>query len=64
MIQSFLARGALKFLLRRLTLAPNMLFDGVTNRTEPRTAGQWIKYLVVAAIALFLVWWMMRVYVL
>jgi len=36
----------------------------VTNRTEPRTVGQWIKYLVVATIALFLVWWMLRVYVL
>jgi hypothetical protein len=34
------------------------------NRTEPRTVGQWIRYLVVAAIALFLVWWMLRLYVL
>jgi hypothetical protein len=34
------------------------------NRTEPRTAGQWIRYIVVALIALFLVAWMMRVYVL
>jgi hypothetical protein len=34
------------------------------NRTEPRTVGQWIRYLVVAAIALFLVWWMLRSYVL
>ena len=33
-------------------------------RTEPRTARQWIRYLVVAVIALFLVWWMLRVYVL
>ena len=36
----------------------------VENRTEPKTAGQWIRYVVVAAIALFLVWWMLRVYVL
>ena len=36
----------------------------VDNRTEPRTARQWIRYLVVAVIALFLVWWMLRVYVL
>jgi hypothetical protein len=36
----------------------------VTNRTEPRTVGQWIKYLVIATIALILVWWMLRVYVL
>ena len=34
------------------------------NRTEPRTVSQWIRYLVVAAIALFLVWWMLRLYVL
>ena len=36
----------------------------VDNRTEPRTARQWIRYLVIAVIALFLVWWMLRVYVL
>jgi len=34
------------------------------NRTEPKTVGQWIRYVVVAAIALFLVWWMLRLYVL
>jgi hypothetical protein len=36
----------------------------VTHRTDPRTAGQWIRYVVVALIALGLVWWMLRVYVL
>jgi hypothetical protein len=36
----------------------------VTNRTEPKTVGQWIRYIVVAVIALFLVWWMVRLYVL
>ena len=35
----------------------------VANRTEPKTLGQWIRYLVVAVIALFLVWWMLRLYV-
>lgn len=34
------------------------------NRTEPKTLGQWIRYIVVAVIALFLVWWMLRLYVL
>jgi hypothetical protein len=34
------------------------------NRTEPKTIGQWIRYIVVGAIALFLVWWMLRVYAL
>ena len=31
------------------------------NRTEPKTTWQWIRYLVVAIIALGLVWWMLRV---
>jgi hypothetical protein len=35
----------------------------VQNRTEPKTPGQLIRYLVVAGIALFLVWWMLRLYV-
>jgi len=36
----------------------------VENRTEPKTARQWVHYIVVAIIALFLVWWMLRLYVL
>ena len=36
----------------------------VPNRTQPKTVAQWIRYLVVAMIALFLVWWMLRLYVL
>jgi hypothetical protein len=36
----------------------------VQNRTEPKTFSQWVRYLVVAAIAIFLVWWMLRLYVL
>jgi hypothetical protein len=35
----------------------------VPNRTEPKTFAQWIRYIVVAAIAIFLVWWMLRLYV-
>jgi hypothetical protein len=35
----------------------------VPNRTEPRTPREWIRYLVVAAIALYLVWWMLRLYI-
>jgi len=26
--------------------------------------GQWVRYIVVALIAIFLVWWMLRLYVL
>jgi hypothetical protein len=35
----------------------------VNNQTEPKTVRQWIRYVIVAVIALFLVWWMLRVYV-
>ena len=45
-------------------LAPTCYHGPVDNRTEPKTLGQWIRYVVVAIIALFLVWWMLRVYVL
>jgi hypothetical protein len=34
------------------------------NRTQPRTIGQWIRYIVIAAIALLLVWMMLHIYVL
>ncbi len=30
------------------------------NRTEPKTVWQWIRYLVVAVIAIWLVIWMLR----
>ena len=46
------------------SLSPTCYDQPVDNRTEPRTARQWIRYLVVGVIALFLVWWMLRVYVL
>ena len=32
----------------------------MANRTQPRTAGEWIRYIVVAIIALWLVVWMLR----
>jgi len=35
----------------------------VENRTEPKTVGQWIRYIIMAVIALVLVWTMLRVYV-
>jgi hypothetical protein len=36
----------------------------VQNRTEPKTPTQWVRYIIVAVIALFLVGWMLRLYVL
>lgn len=34
------------------------------HQTEPKTPGQWLGYIFFAAIALFGVWWMLRLYVL
>jgi hypothetical protein len=31
------------------------------NRTQPTTVGQWIRYIVVAAVAIWLVIWMLRI---
>jgi len=33
----------------------------MANRTEPKTLGQWVRYVVVAAIAIWLVIWMLRI---
>jgi hypothetical protein len=33
----------------------------MANRTEPKTIGQWIRYVVMAVIALWLVVWMLRI---
>jgi len=32
----------------------------MANRTEPKSVGQWIRYIAVAGIALWLVLWMLR----
>jgi hypothetical protein len=34
------------------------------NQTDPKNPGQWVRYIVFAVIALFLVYVMLRVYVL
>ena len=33
------------------------------NFGKPKTAGDWIVHLAGAAVAIFLVWWMLRLYV-
>jgi hypothetical protein len=33
------------------------------NFGRPKTPGQWIGHLFLAVVALFLVWWLLRVYV-
>jgi fatty acid desaturase len=34
------------------------------NFGKPKTAGDWIVHIAGAIVAIFLVWWMLRVYVL
>ncbi len=41
----------------------NRYYRSMQNRTEPRTPWQWIRYIVVAIIALCLVGLMLRMYV-
>jgi hypothetical protein len=36
----------------------------VFNFGKPKTAGDWIAHALLVAVAMFLVWWMLRVYVL
>ena len=33
----------------------------MANRTEPKTLNEWIRYIVVAGIAVWLVIWMLRI---
>ena len=40
-----------------------MKHSDLPNQTDPKTPGQWLRYLVFAVIALLLVWVMLRVYV-
>lgn len=42
---------------RSLEFAPLLM----PNRTEPKTVGEWIRYLVVAVIAIWLIIWMLRI---
>jgi undecaprenyl pyrophosphate phosphatase UppP len=40
-------------------------YDGVVfNFGNPQTPGQWIGHIVGAIIALFLIWWLLRLFVL
>lgn len=36
----------------------------VFNFGKPKTAGDWIVHIAGAVVAIFLVWWMLRLYVL
>jgi hypothetical protein len=43
---------------------PSLYYCRVFNLSRPKTPGQWIAHIVVGIIALFLVWLLVRVYVL
>jgi hypothetical protein len=44
---------------------PDQCYDAfVFNFGKPKTVGDWIVHIAGAIVALFLVWWMLRVYVL
>jgi hypothetical protein len=49
--------------LRRCQLS-GVLPCGVFNFGKPKTVGDWIVHVAGAIVALFLMWWMLRVYVL
>ena len=40
-----------------------MLRFYMAKESEPQTAGRWIKRILFAIVALFLIWWLLRVYV-
>jgi hypothetical protein len=44
--------------------ASEMLRFPMFNFGRPKTAGQWMAHVVLGIVALFLVWWLLRLYVL
>jgi hypothetical protein len=48
----------------RIMQANEMLLFPMFNFGKPRTAGQWLAHVVLGIVALFLVWWLLRLYVL
>jgi hypothetical protein len=45
-------------------MPPKCWHVDVFNFGNPQTPGQWIGHIVGAIIALFLIWWMLRLFVL
>jgi hypothetical protein len=42
-------------------ICPSDILTLMPNRTEPKTIGQWLRYIVVAIIAIWLVIWMLQI---
>jgi hypothetical protein len=52
-------------MLATLSLLKSPWYDALMfNFGKPKTAGDWIVHIAGAIVALFLVWWMLRLYVL
>jgi hypothetical protein len=49
---------------RTLKVACECYDDFVFNFGNPKTPGQWIGHIIGAIVALFLIWWMLRLFVL
>ena len=51
--------------LRRLRRRRPPCYDAIMfNFGKPKTVGDWVVHIAGAIVAIFLVWWMLRVYVL
>lgn len=57
-IKSLMFRQAYR---RSVWISRDNIDIGMANRTEPKTLTQWIRYVVGAVIALWLVVWMLRI---
>lgn len=50
--------------IREQIAAPPRFHSRMFNFGKPKTAGDWIVHIAGAIVAIFLVWWMLRMYVL
>jgi hypothetical protein len=47
--------------IRRRQGSEKMADEPMANRTQPKTVKEWIRYIAVAVVALWLVIWMLRI---
>jgi hypothetical protein len=56
--------GAGSAIAQKSAVERNARIAAMFNFGKPKTAGQWMAHVVLGIVALFLVWWMLRLYVL
>jgi len=62
---AFLFAGLAQSWIHHAVVSPAGCYDcDVFNFGNPKTPGQWIGHIVVAVIGLFLIWWMLRLFIL